>query len=306
MFHVHLFDNVRVDGNTLGDFRTRLAAPIRLETDYAVALNEISLTTSWNNLACEGLFCFVIGRWFIGCHVERGRYTREQLIAAINSIFLERFKAFLLSDSHGEGPPAPNAVALAQDSEKITRLIPQLVHSKTNFKVQQVQNVHEDIFLAFDRNLCRLLGQDISYKPLDEELISSRKETVIGNRTYNDDLIRSIRSAASESLPTSNDIEGGVNSILVIADIVRHEKYGNTDLQLLKVVHIKSNKHPSDQQYSTYSLPEFKSVNTREIREIHVKLLDEFGRPIQMQFGRVWMTLIFKPIQDGSVLHSLD
>lgn len=292
MFHLHLFSNVRAIGhdNTLANFKTSLAAPIRLERDYQMALTEVSFTSSFFNLATAAYVVVKLrgSSLFQATEIPPGRYTRTGLIALVNR--------YILRDCD-EIARRVDIERRQQANTTLKAMMPALSFDKETFLVQPDYKSLDFFELLMDNQLRRLLGST-SAEPIRGALLSMNKEVVRPQSVRLTGKIREAVKAFPEddaSICGTGDMTGGLRTIYITTDILRHVNVGRRELPLLRAVHVNEVSHPTVQQYYSYPNPEFKDLSVREFSEITISLTSESGQLVPFKFGRVWLSLLFRP-----------
>ena len=87
-------------------------------------------------------------------------------------------------------------------------------------------------------------------------------------------------------------------SLLLYSNIVRHTPVGDTLAQLLRLVEIPGRSKFGQQITITYDKPQFYPLNFNYFKSIEIKFLDDTGRIIPFQFGRTYVTLVLKKLED--------
>lgn len=292
MFHLHLFSNVRAIGhdNTLANFKTSLAAPIRLERDYQMALTEVSFTGLFFNLTTAAYVVVKLrgSSLFQATEIPPGRYTRTGLIALVNR--------YILRDCD-EIARRVDIERRQQANTTLKAMMPALSFDKETFLVQPDYKSLDFFELLMDNQLRRLLGST-SAEPIRGALLSMNKEVVRPQSVRLTGKIREAVKAFPEddaSICGTGDMTGGLRTIYITTDILRHVNVGRRELPLLRAVHVNEVSHPTVQQYYSYPNPEFKDLSVREFSEITISLTSESGQLVPFKFGRVWLSLLFRP-----------
>jgi len=111
--------------------------------------------------------------------------------------------------------------------------------------------------------------------------------------------ILGIRARETASIKEkTNTSRGGYFSLLVYSNIVKHQLVGDTVTQLLRLVHIPSTAKFGDQVTITYEKPQFFPLTHNYFKNIEILVCDDTGRKIPFQFGRTYVTLVFKRDED--------
>lgn len=294
MFHVHLFSNVYENGNTIADFNTHLADSLQLD-GYEVGLSEIAFTNSWYNLKEDAAIIVYLktGQLYTTTTVPAGRYcTRQALLDVVNVKIFALEKTLLQS--------------LVEPNIKPTFIINTSTH-RVDLNPENDSSAFFNFYL--DTSLRALLGRGAG-EAIKEfaTILESMPEMGRSKQAEFDGAVPGlikelIKKDSEDDVQIIGDITGGIRSILVYTNIIRHGLVGNTKAQLLKVVHVDDSAGVNDQVFRSYPQPEFKPLLNSDIDQIHIWLFDDAGDLIAFKFGRVRLTFCFRPIRNGGLLY---
>ena len=94
------------------------------------------------------------------------------------------------------------------------------------------------------------------------------------------------------------DETGGIHSLFVYSDIIKHNLVGSSYSQLLRVVEIPSATAFGNQVKISYSKPFYSKINQSTITSIEISIKDDTSQDILFQFGRNYVTLHFRRIRN--------
>lgn len=280
-FRVHLPSNDSSDPeNTVANWRTHLASPLRLSRSHQVALDEISFPKSWYNFQDAQEISLLppqFERMETTARLAPGDYeTEEDLVGAINRL-LDKYEAGTIIKK------PPQLIYLPRRHQ--VRIIPGVWEAVINGLPKE-----EQILPHFSPELRDMLGLPNyadpkfyeGFDPLHLQYIRWRRGRM-GN----------------ESLPAERamNLNPRISNVYVYSNVVAPNVVGSSHHQLLRIVPIPHNCVFGDQIVDRPPKPYFFNVGMEEIKEIEIHLKDELDQTIPFQFGRSYVVLQFKRTQ---------
>lgn len=90
-----------------------------------------------------------------------------------------------------------------------------------------------------------------------------------------------------------------LRSMMVYTDITDYTIVGDTLTNLLRVVTIPSNSLYGEQVVTHFKSPQFVNLSNHSFSSIHILIKDSTGSDIIFNFGKIILTLLFKPISSS-------
>lgn len=298
-FYITLTSNVENEffENTVANFKTKLATPIKLDGNWQVGLASISYTKSWKPKINKADFHVVYYKhmYWIG-HPEN----------VIDDSFVLKLNEFSkVEDIVDE----INLLLTKKENDFTLFPLPRLKFNALTNRVEMNLTSYEStlIVLNFSENLCWVLGYD--KKKLDEFIWNTydsyKKEYYNQDRTIRisnewnrikwtprepkKEELKIIADKSYNTIPT-------FSSLYVYCDIVKHSFVGDSYSQLIRFVEVPSNSKFRDQLLFSYTNIHYINLYSKEFDSIEIDIKDDFGERIPFLFGRTLLTLHFKRV----------
>ena len=210
--------------------------------------------------------------------IQPDNYPIEILVKKINEALMvatdiyqqkKRQSLYSMNDERPSSLRAPPRLKYDVNKD-LVQFMPGLVLFHEQRSGSGWQATGAKIYPKFSRDLCCILG----FVPKVHEARSTIKDAL--------------------SVPRG----AGFFSLLLYSNIVKHTPVADTASKLLRLVEIPSRSHFGEQVTLTYDKPQFYPLSHNYFKQIEIKFLDDTNHIIPFQFGRSFVTLVFKRIDN--------
>lgn len=259
---MHIFPN-----NTLAEFSIHLESPLKMETgEWEVGMCEMQFPQSWHNVR-RGSNTFEIhyqsprasGKWTVlEKEVPVGYYsTIPDLIHAILEVYESTNKESIkLSGLQINFNSSTRRVSVNTNNLRLkVRLNGKIRTPKARAAV-----------IVFKGDIARLLG-------------------------FRDKTSAATRKAIKSDFPST--VSGGFHQMYIYSDIIEPQPHPDGNVPILRTIPIDgkpSNDYLSRRFQKVYYMP----VSKQSFSTLQFKILDDTGRPIGFDFGKVLIVLHFR------------
>lgn len=300
--------------NTMANYVTELPENLVLSSAYEVGIAEVSYTYSWFNIPEDQVISYIdsSGRFYdVNIVLKKGHYsTIEPILYHIN----RAADLFSTQTTEFEKPPR---LFLRSYNPKIVQLAGSL---KTHPEVR--------IYFDFPQFLNEMLGlpelRDTPHIRYDKRkrgletieklnLIDSALSKSILNIKHfeeenelEDEMNIQRRGETDQGkhysiVPDSYyQMNAGINAIFVYSDLVEHSIVGNSKSQLLRIVEIPRGLKFGQQVLVRYDKINYIPLLLHQIHRIQIYLKDDSGEVVGFNFGRVFVTLHFRKVNNNN------
>ena len=260
---MHIFPN-----NTLAEYTNHLETPLEMETNqWEVGLCEIQYPQAWHNVR-RGSNGFIIsyqsprqaGKWTtIDKEVPPGYYaTIPDLLSAIEEVYGSTDKKNqTLIGLEMEYNATTRRVSISTDQLRI-----QFELSNGNSRTPKAR----DAYITFNGDIARLLGF------ADKAMVEKGKKI-------------------QSKFPAT--VSGGFHQMYVYSDIIEPQPHPDGNVQILRTIPVEgkpNNDYLSKRFQNVYYMP----VSKQSFSTIHFQILDDTGKKIGFDFGKVLIVLHFR------------
>jgi hypothetical protein len=270
--------------NTISEFTVALKEPIRLDTNYEVALVEMSYKHSWSikvgKLYIELVEPAYIDTFDIVFHDgEHIRNFANRLNGELHQFYIQKEydRRFDLKEKN-----------LTEENT----LLPLTKYAVTSLDFRVIEQIKS---LPWIKSLPTFMADPfkfIMYLPSKARIRFDGKITTILNleeKWYqSSEQVKWIYSGTIDD-PNPNIIQ----SLFIYCDIIDYQYVGDAYVPLLRNV-VVENSFPKT-AIAHYDNPHYVTINKSEINSIHVEIRDDTGEKIKFDQGKVIIKLHFRP-----------
>lgn len=256
--------------NRISSYRTKLATPIDLKGRWTVGLCEIEYPRSWYNFNRED------GAFLLNMYPDR----KIDVTQNPDSPKVDQLSRLFVSKRLNIHP------GYYANVQTVVKAINAVLTTSGVLALDQITNkvflsAKPNVSLTFYGKLAHILGL-IPNVPLGRENYHAKADFERDVLTY---------------APHQTDIHAGFYTIYVYTDIIEYQTVGDSQVPLLRCVHITGKD--KDSVSIRYDKPHYVSINKSLITDITVELKDDQNREIPFSHGKVVVKLHFKPAKQS-------
>ena len=262
---VYQVDSSQSTGQSLNNYRVRLAQRIRLEGDWEVALAEVTYPHSWFNFNKGDAVLKITTKpttraaekVHILCEIYPNQYSdAEQLVGALN------FNYNFALDEH---------VLYGTISAEVAAKL------KVSF--------------SYQRELRRILIKVSNPEIIDQITMSPHLLYVLGfEQAPQFKTATGYLTKVVAKYPV--DLKAGFYAMYIYCNLVANQMVGDTLVPLLRTVTVEGNHE--DVVCKVYNTPHYIPLSQREFDSVEISINDDQNKPVKFQFGKVITKLHFR------------
>lgn len=256
--------------NTISKFTNRLAAPLNLDGEWSVAVQEVFYPLSHKPVK-RSINYFISYRGKrpvvqIDFDYQENDNLDSMLRKLNKSISSSHLQIGLGGHDKQNDFKPPELILITEEETKKQKIV---------IKAGRIPDVEKGIYPIFtDHTFIRALGFD------NNTFASEMKEAVTED----------LQEIKAQNQP---DLGPKSHLLFIYSDIIHEHFVGDTAARVLRVVPL--NREPSDRLgHMTFTSPYYYPVRSNKIEDISIVLCDETGNQIRFKTGRVYLSLHFK------------